>query len=126
MIRRLVNSDRVNGNYLYVLAFLSILAPVSGQAQAPPPYTISTIAGQGGQIGNFSGDGGAASGATLWGPSGVILDSSGNLYFSDSDNDVVREISSGTIHTVAGSCTTSPCAGAFAGDGKAATSACES
>lgn len=123
MIRRLVNSDRVNGNYLYVLAFLSILAPVSGQAQAPPPYTISTIAGQGGQIGNFSGDGGAASGATLWGPSGVILDSSGNLYFSDSDNDVVREISSGTIHTVAGSCTTSPCAGAFAGDGKAATSA---
>lgn len=123
VIRRLCNSDRVTGSYLFVLAFLVILVAVSGQAQAPPPYTISTIAGQGGQTGSFSGDGGAAASAALWGPADVIFDSSGNLYLSDSDNNVVREISTGTIHTFAGSCTSSPCAGAFAGDGKAATSA---
>jgi hypothetical protein len=57
-------------------------------------------------------------------PADVIFDSSGNLYISDSINDLIREInSSGTISTFAGSCPATPCTGAFAGDGGAATKA---
>ncbi len=123
MIQQSINSDRVHGSYLFALACLLILAPALGHAQAPP-YIITTIAGQGGQAGNYSGDGGAATSAALWGPADVIFDSSGNLYIADSVNDLIRQVnSSGTIHTIAGSCPSTPCAGAFSGDGKAATSA---
>jgi uncharacterized protein (TIGR03437 family) len=101
-----------------------ILAPVWCPAQAPLQYTITTIAGSLGEIGGYSGDGSAATSALLWGPANVIFDSSGNLYISDSDNDLIRKInSSGTISTFAGSCPATPCTGAFSGDGGAATSA---
>jgi sugar lactone lactonase YvrE len=63
---------------------------------------ISTIAGNGNPA--YSGDGGAATGATLNTPSGVAIDGAGNLYIADTGNSVVRRIDaiSGVISTVAG------------------------
>jgi trimeric autotransporter adhesin len=65
-------------------------------------YTVSTIAGTG-SLG-FSGDGGPATAATMNAPSGLALDSLGNLYFTDTNNLVIRQVnlSTGIIKTVAG------------------------
>lgn len=52
--------------------------------------TISTIAGNGRQA--FSGDGGPAPGASLNGPWGLTLDSSGALYVADVLNNRIRKI----------------------------------
>ncbi len=64
--------------------------------------TITTIAGTG--TAGYSGDGAAATAATLRYPWNLALDSAKNLYFVDSNNNVVRKIStSGIISTFAGS-----------------------
>jgi len=64
--------------------------------------TVETIAGIGG-TGGYTGDGGPALAATLHDPSGLALDSSGNLFVGDTINCVVRKISpDGIITTVAG------------------------
>jgi uncharacterized protein (TIGR03437 family) len=123
-MRQPIDSDRVHGNYLFALAFLFlVLVPFLCQAQAPPAYTITTIAGQLGQGGNYSGDGGPATNAFLFGPSDVILDTSGNVYFSDTVNNRIREvnptsepINTWLINTVAGDGTPG-----YAGDGTLAT-----
>jgi uncharacterized protein (TIGR03437 family) len=92
--------------------------PVLCQAQAPPQYTITTIAGQLGNTGSYSGDGGAATSALLWEPANVIFDSAGNLDISDCLNYRIRQInSSGVINTIAGNGTAG-----FAGDGLSPTS----
>ena len=52
---------------------------------------ISTIAGSGMKAG-YSGDNGPATQALLNQPTGIVVDSSGNVYFSDSGNSVVRKI----------------------------------
>jgi sugar lactone lactonase YvrE len=63
---------------------------------------ISTVAGNG--RGGFSGDRGPATLAELNRPSGVALDSSGDLFIADTGNNRVREVRpSGQILTVAGS-----------------------
>ena len=109
-----------------LVCLLACLSAVC-RAQAPPSYTITTIAGttpagQGGcntttTAGSYSGDGGAATSAGLNGPAGMVFDSNGNLVFADSFNNRVREINtSGTISTVAGNGTAG-----FAGDGSSAT-----
>ena len=75
---------------------------------------ISTTAGAG-----ASGDGGAATSATLSLPEGVALDGSGNLYIADEGNHRVRKVdTSGNISTVAGTGISG-----FSSDGGAATSA---
>ena len=61
---------------------------------------IATVAGNG-TLG-FSGDSGPAIGAQLTYPSGVALDSAGNLYIADNGNNRIRGVSSGVIATVAG------------------------
>ncbi len=53
-----------------------------------PNGLITTIAGNG--TTGYSGDGGAATAAQLSGPSGVSLDSAGNLYVADTGNNAVR------------------------------------
>jgi hypothetical protein len=54
-------------------------------------------------VANFSGDGGLATNAQLNGPTGMVFDSAGNLYFTDLNNHRVRKIdTSGIISTVAG------------------------
>ena len=67
----------------------------------------------------FSGDGGRATSARLASPTGVAVDSAGNLYIADTRNNRVRRVSSdGVITTVAGNG-----AAGFSGDGGPATSA---
>lgn len=115
MLHHSTNPDRVRGKYFRAAVLVSMFLPVFCQAQAPPPYTITTAAGQGGTAG-FSGDGGAATSATLSGPAGLVFDSSGSLYIADSLNHRVRKITNGTISTAAGNGTAG-----FAGDGSSAT-----
>lgn len=82
--------------------------------------TITTMAGNGEQ--NFTGDGGAATSATLDSPTGVAVDASGNVYIADRHNQRIRKISGGIISTVAGS-GTPDFAGGYSGDGGNATAA---
>ncbi len=56
---------------------------------------ITTVAGTANQFG-FGGDGGPASTAMLGAPSGVAIDSAGNLDISDAVNNDVREVSTPT------------------------------
>ncbi len=58
---------------------------------------ITTVAGNGygaPSSGRFSGDGGQATSAELWGPHGVALDVANNLYISDAGNDRIRKVTS--------------------------------
>jgi trimeric autotransporter adhesin len=77
---------------------------------------INTVAGTG-TIG-FSGDGSAATSATLNMPTGIALDTSGNLYIADSWNFRVRKVASSNISTVAGNGLVS-----YSGDGGPAMAA---
>lgn len=83
---------------------------------------VSTVAGtipQNGVRSGYTGDGGPATSATLSNPTSIALDSSGNLFISDTANSVIRKVttSNGVINTVAGNNT---CA-SLGGDGGAAT-----
>ena len=63
--------------------------------------TITTIAGTGEQ--GFGGNGGSASQAHLFFPTGVAVDGAGNLYIADVGNHRIRKVdSTGTITTIAG------------------------
>ncbi len=79
---------------------------------------ITSIAGS--VSGSYGGDGGAATSASLYGPTGIAIDTSGNLYISDQFNDRIRKIAVSTniITTIAGTGMNG-----FSGDGGAATSA---
>jgi trimeric autotransporter adhesin len=79
---------------------------------------ITTVAGNG--TFGYNGDGGAAASAELSSPTGVAVDSAGNLYIADSGNNRVREVAVGTgiITTVVGNGTEG-----YNGDGGLATSA---
>ena len=87
---------------------------------------IATLAGNGDCC--FSGDGSAATNASLHNPNAVTADRHGNVFISDTVNDRVREVTPrGEITTVAGDsyCSTHVCdqGQGFRGDGGAATSA---
>ncbi len=83
------------------LGALLILSASSFLGAAPATLRVDTIAGTGEP--GFSGDGGPASGAQLNEPSGVAVDSHGNIYIADNDNQRVRRVDlDGTISTVAG------------------------
>ena len=83
-----------------------------------PTGIITTVAGTG--TAGYSGDNGPATAAELYDPSGVAVDSAGNLYIADSDNEVVREVTASTqvITTIAGTGTYG-----YSGDNGPATSA---
>src|SRR5579862_2698103 len=82
-----------------------------------PSASVHTIAGKG--TPGFSGDSGPALSAMLSGPTQMVSDGAGNLYFADRKNNRIRKIdSSGNISTVAGSSFQG-----FAGDLGPATSA---
>jgi sugar lactone lactonase YvrE len=65
-----------------------------------PGGVVSTLAGQAGVAGSTNGTGTAAS---FNGPSGVAVDSSGNVYVADHQNDLIRKITpGGVVSTYAG------------------------
>jgi sugar lactone lactonase YvrE len=66
-----------------------------------PDGIINTVAGNGAR--GFSGDGGLAASAQLNGPTGVAVDSAGNLFIADQQNHRIRKVTpAGIISTVAG------------------------
>ncbi|HYA24335.1 MAG TPA: Ig-like domain repeat protein [Terriglobales bacterium] len=82
---------------------------------------ISTVAGDHISFSaGSSGDGGPATSALLNGPSGVSVDSQGDIFIADTNNNRIREvtISNGLINTIAGNGTAG-----YSGDGASATSA---
>ncbi len=87
------------GNIYFVDAFNQRVRKISATTGI-----ITTIAGSGSNYG-LGGDGDSATSATLFNPSSITIDSSGNLYFSDDDNSRIRRINiaSGIISTVVGS-----------------------
>jgi hypothetical protein len=62
--------------------------------------TIATVAGNG--KAGYTGDGGPAVKAELDAPYGVTTDSAGDLFIADTGNNVIREVTAGTISTIAG------------------------
>jgi hypothetical protein len=90
-----------------------------GQAilSVTPTATASTVAGTG-TVG-YTGDNGAATGATFSSPSAVAYDAKGDLFIADTKNNVIREVSAaGVVTTVAGNGIEG-----YSGDGGAATNA---
>jgi hypothetical protein len=85
--------------------------------EVTPFGRITTYAGNGNA--GYSGDGGVATRAELTSPTGVAVDSLGNLYIADASNSVIRRVSTfGVITTVAGTGTAG-----LSGDGGPATAA---
>jgi trimeric autotransporter adhesin len=95
---------------------LYIVDSVNNRIRKVSGGVITTVAGNG--TPGFSGDGGPATSAELRYPSDVAVDSTGNLYITDTNNFRIRKVSKGVITTVAGN--GSP---GFSGDGGPATSA---
>jgi uncharacterized protein (TIGR03437 family) len=79
-----------------------------------PNGIITTVAGNGSA--GFSGDGGPATSAQLYGTFAVAVDDADNLFIEDHDNWRIRKVSGGIITTFAGG-------GAGLGDGGPGTSA---
>ena len=84
---------------------------------APAQNIVNTIAGTG--IAGYTGDGVQATTSEVSNPCDVVVDASGNIIFSDYNNNRIRKINtSGIIATIAGTGTYG-----FAGDGGPATAA---
>jgi uncharacterized protein (TIGR03437 family) len=98
-----------SGNLYIADSFNNVVREVSGGV-------ITTVVGSG--LEGYAGDGGPANAASLYAPTSLAFDSSGNLYISDKSNAVIRKVSGGNISTAAG--INAP---GYAGDGGAATSA---
>lgn len=92
------------------------IGDISGRVRKVSNGAISTVAGTGHALVVFSGDSGAATSAQLATPSGVTVDTSGNIYIADTGNQRIRKVSHGVITTVAGG-------GTAQGDNGPATSA---
>jgi hypothetical protein len=100
-----------NGTVDVSNTFDNVVASVTAAA-------TTTLAGSYEAIGE-SGDGGPATAATLDSPAGLALDSRGDLFIADTEDNAVREITpDGTIHLIAGNGT-----GGYRGDGGPATRA---
>ncbi len=80
---------------------------------------VTHVAGINRGVPRFGGDGGPATRADLWFPTGLAVDTAGNVYIADSVNQRIRKVTAatGVINTVAGG------GSAGLGDGGPATSA---
>ncbi len=85
-------------SYVSLTLFAIFASAIPGHAA---PDVIATVAGDGAAA--YSGDNGPATSASLNYPSGVAVDSYGNIYIADYYNSRVRKVTpGGTITTVAG------------------------
>jgi len=109
---QLLATDSNGGKYLLGLSGIG-----NSPAVSVSPGLISSLAGNG--TAGSTGDGGAASAATVTAPAAVALDSANDLYLAGSDNKVrLVSAATGKISTIAGTG-----AAAYTGDGSAATAA---
>ena len=92
-----IGPHRCAGVVVRVCLVLTHCAALPAQSGS---YLITTVAGNGGCC--VSGDGGQAVNAWLYSPTGVAVDSAGNVFIADNRNYRVRKVSSGIITTVAG------------------------
>jgi uncharacterized protein (TIGR03437 family) len=100
------------GNYYIVQLTSQIIRVVTASSGI-----ITTLAGNGTY--GFSGDDGVANQAEVSDVHGIVVDSSGNVYISDTGNSRIRKIdTSGNITTIAGNGTSG-----YAGDGSSAINA---
>jgi trimeric autotransporter adhesin len=92
-----------------------VVCCMAARADSPATvYQVQTVAGTGCPI-----SGVPAQNAEIGTANGIAVDGSGNVYFSDTDNHLVRKINAaGVITTLAGNCTPG-----FSGDGGPATAA---
>jgi len=75
-------------------------AGAMAQSSYTTPYTATTFAGDAGDPGATNGTGGIAQ---FGYPEGVAVDSSGNVYVADTENDMIREITTaGAVSTLSG------------------------
>src|SRR5688572_5917038 len=94
-----------------------ICAALCATPETSAQPVISTVAGNG--LSGFSGDAGPATSARLYYPSDVAVDSAGNVFLIDWNNNRIRRVTpDGIIATVAGNGTTG-----FDGDGGPAIAA---
>jgi trimeric autotransporter adhesin len=78
------------------------IAPITIAGVTIQPGTIQTVVGTLGTAG-FAGDGGLPTSAQLFNPEDVVVDASGDIYISDSENSAIRVVNSGTqALTIAG------------------------
>jgi uncharacterized protein YjiK len=99
---------------------LYVASPYSQYVFQMSGSSVSAFAGRG-YIG-FWGPPGPRLQKTLAAPTGLAIDTAGNIYIADADNNSIREIStSGTLSTIAGS--SEPCPQSSCGDGKKAINA---
>jgi hypothetical protein len=82
------------GDLFIADSFNNVIRAVSGQTGI-----ITTIAGRFSVQGGYSGDGGAATDALLNDPLAVAVDATGNVFFADNSNNVIREVLAAT-HTI--------------------------
>src|SRR5438094_4530277 len=86
-------------SFALALVALALAAAQAGAQSTYEPYTFTTLAGGGGFT-NAYGTGGAE---RLWGPSGVAVDTSGNVYVGDQFNYTIRKVTpAGEVTTLAG------------------------
>ena len=81
----------LNGNLFIADQFNSVIRKVDTNG------IISTFAGDYSYAGEYGGDGGAASAASLAFPSGLAFDGSGNLIIADSYNKRIRKVAPGRL-----------------------------
>jgi len=106
-------SWKKNGLLKAMLVMQALLFNLKAQTQV-----ITTIAGVAGTY-TCGGDGGQATDANLWGPSGIVIDTIGNIFVAEQFNYRIRKINTaGIITTIAGNGTAG-----YSGDGGFATAA---
>jgi hypothetical protein len=92
------------------VAAIAVASRYNTSAPATAEYFITSVQSRfiytvaGNQSAGYAGDNGPATVASLNDPLGAVIDSSGNIYISDTENNVVRKVAAGTgiITTVAG------------------------
>jgi sugar lactone lactonase YvrE len=83
------------------IAYFIVSAGLTALAGSPITGVITTFAGNG--TAGAAGDGGPATSAQLAGIMGIAVDTAGNLYIADEDNDLIRKVTpDGLISTAVG------------------------